>query len=385
MTEVEFNESIDALYKKNPQRARKVFALHKKDPKNSWENLMAQTEDDIFAKKPEYTISLDALFGENKNKVLNPESEYYFANLPYEVIKDRAIKAGYVMPLGPKASEEDKQKQRKQIGDVYNYLAAQSTSYQQGKSNPYDEYYGDFRDDVANFVNKNLMRNTTKLMTDRAKEGKSPTQAELNVALPGDFITNVLLGMGAAGGIPGVIAAGTAGINDAFVRDNVTDDDVGAADYLSDAAWNAVTDGVAAPIVMKQGADAIKRVGGGLKKGKIKDAAEMLEDVSLKASGQDIDIAKYGKEGKALLAALTLAKDPGTAIATQYINEDKLEFQPKDIEIQFKDLQKRKPLGIQRVLQYMSDFDLPREQQLTSAEIELVNKWKTNRLKLGED
>lgn len=316
----EDEKKFQELYKKDPERAEKVRKLMKDDPSNSWDNYLLITEENPVSRINNKTKAAkdftEHLFDtENSNLYLDEGSALYFNKLPYEVIAKAGEDNGVVKPLPPNPTEEQKAQYRKEVGQLYKYLGKKATAYQIDKiwntKDPNQNLYGDLQD----FVLKSFFGPTSERMKEKVKRGESAPSSWTDfenmdagdvATFSNDFGKNVLLGLtpgGAAKSGAGFLEAlglgASAGLMDAYNRDYNTAEELDALDYLSNAVYGAGSGVVAknlAPALLKQAGDIVKKLGGGTKSNLFKHLGELIEDAGLAASGQKVNLDKYGKQ-----------------------------------------------------------------------------------------
>lgn len=384
------------LYKTDPERAEAIRKLMKEQPENSWDNYLAQTEKDPVKKiankgKPKRTF-LEELFDPEMNSVfLDPESEFYFNNLDYDYIKDAGIKAGVVNPIPANPTEEQKQKQRDEVGRLYAYLNKKSTDYQSGQVAKED----------TGWLSK-LFGVTTQRAREKAAKGEGPTgwtdfenmDAGDIASFLGDYGKNVALGLATGGAGEGTLegALESAGLGymgawlDSYGRDKFTKENLDVLDYLSNGAKGAMA-GAVTKNVLPGGAkilgDNIKNFGFKTKANAFKTLGEFLEDLGLASAGQKVDLSKYGKGAAAADAIKTgvLPMVEDVAPAALYSGADiplvgNMLGSPIEISLEeeAKDLKKRKPEAWRKADMNWMDYDV--KDPFTPDELAIYNAWR---------
>lgn len=398
-------EKFRELYKTDPDRAEAIRALSKEQPNNSWENLFAQTEDDYIEKaklrSKDRSTFLSDLFGKDEDKFLDDSSEFYFFNLPFENRVEIAESSGAVNPLPPEPTEEDKQKHRAEMSDFLNHISQKATDYNAAKvwnkKDPNQNAYGDFQDWLLDtfyapfkqrMKEKGVRREGPSGWTDFGNMDAGDV-----AAFGTDYMKNVLLGLtpgayakGGAGVLEGMGIGAAAGLADASNRDLNTMDEQDYIDYLTKAGYGAgagvITRNVA-PAVLKGIGDAIKRLGGGTKQNLMKRTGELLEDVSLAAAGQKVNLSKYGKEAdvaeQVIMSVLPVVERTAPVAVYSGAKVPMVNIRygaPVEISVSdaAKDLKRRKPEAWRRADLFMSDYGI--KDPFTPEELAIYNAYR---------
>lgn len=410
--ELTIDEQLEKLEKTSPEWAAQIYALWKQRQDLSFEQLKAATADGVRAddysnllgNKPisvkdaedaeqrEFAMTTDAMnatgFLDNmfadvpekaRKAIITEGAKGYFLDRDYKDLLDRAIAAGYVDPIPGNATEEEKQNQRTQMGQVYKELGRLATSQTRQKiaygKDPEQGTFGDLQD----FINGLFFKNLNRRMRDKAARGEDINAGDY-VTLGGDFLTNVLLGTSGLNGVgtfTGTGLAALAGLNDARTRDFGTDDDLDAGDYLTDSGLNAlsafiVPSGIG--IIKQKVLDPVTRIAGRLP-GAWRRTSQFIRDIGLASSGEAVDVAKkYGKKGVIGKAVFDEINPIATDAGIQAYTKSKVGPMEKDDEAEYAKLEKRKPTATRLYKMHISDWNLPPEQRLTADELDLINR-----------
>ena len=347
-----------------------------------------------------YKGIIDRLFPEYDEKIrakmLDPDSKYFYQNVPYDELKQRGIANGYVSELKGNSTEDEKMAQREEIGQLMKELDRLAVGNKQKKTSeePLFEYdpfralglpFG-YEDIFASVINKRLR--------EKAARGEGPTSiGELDKgdvdAFAGDWLRNTLYALPATGvtggAIPSMAVAGLGGLVDASAIDNFTDEDLALLDYLTYGGTSAGGQFLSpsGPMLLKGPLYQLRNSGGGrLFKGEGSKLMDEFRDVLLHATGEPVDIAKYGKSGAVLDKVATNIMPELNAAGVQAGTKAKEKFfssDSKDFELvanEYKKLVSRKPLAVARYESFRDDYDLPEKERLTDAELKLVNQYK---------
>ena len=179
--------------------------------------------------------------------------------------------------------------------------------------------------------------------------------------------------------------AGLGGLVDASAIDNFTDEDLSLLDYLTYGGTSAGGQFLSpsGPMLLKGPLYQLRNSGGGsLFKGEGAKLMDEFRDVLLHATGEPVDISKYGKSGAVLDKLATNIMPELNAAGVQAGTKAKEKFfssDSKDFELvadEYKKLKSRKPMAVARYESFRDDYDLPEKERLTDAELKLVNQYK---------
>lgn len=338
---------------------------------------------------PEYDAKIRA-------KMLDPDSKYFYQNVPYDELKQRGIANGYVSELNGDATEEEKMEQRAEMGQLMKELDRLAVGNKQNKISEEPLFENDpfralglpfgYEDIFASVINKRLR--------EKAALGEGPTSlGEMDKgdvdAFAGDWLRNTLYALPATGvtggSIPSMAVAGLGGLVDASAIDNFTDEDLALLDYLTYGGTSAGGQFLSpsGPMLLKGPLYQLRNSGGGrLFRGEGAKLMDEVRDVLLHATGEPVDIAKYGKSGAVLDKVATNIMPELNAAGVQAGTKAKEKFfssDSKDFELvsdKYKKLVSRKPLAVARYESFREDYDLPENERLTDAELKLVNQYK---------
>lgn len=351
-----------------------------------------------------YKGIIDRLFPEYDEKIrakmLDPDSKYFYQKVPYDELKQRGIANGYVSELKGNATEEEKMAQRAEIGQLMKELDRLAVGNKQKKisEEPLFEYdpirllgFNSGLEDIFGGV-------INKRMREKAARGEGPTSiGEMDKgdvdAFAGDWMRNVLYALpttGTVGGfVPSMAVAGLGGLVDASARDNFTDEDLTANEYLADAFWSGVGQGLSSsgPNALSGAINKVRQPGimgdRFLRKGSATDKAlKEFRDELLHASGEPVDISQYGKRGEIISRGLSdimpelnaLGVKSSTILKDKFFDENSKDFEL--VADEYKKLKSRKPMAVARYESFRDDYDLPEKERLTDAELKLVNQYK---------
>lgn len=351
-----------------------------------------------------YKGIIDRLFPEYDEKIrakmLDPDSKYFYQKVPYDELKQRGIANGYVSELKGNATEEEKMAQRAEIGQLMKELDRLAVGNKQKKISEEPLFENDpirgllkslgldagYEDIFAGVLNKRLR--------EKAARGEGPTSiGEMDKgdvdAFAGDWLRNTLYALPATGvtggAIPSMAVAGLGGLVDASAIDNFTDEDLALLDYLTYGGTSAGGQFIApsGPMLLKGPLYRLRNSGGGrLFKGEGAKLMDEFRDVLLHATGEPVDIAKYGKRGAVLDKIATNIMPELNAAGVQAGTKAKEKFfssDSKDFELvadEYKKLKSRKPMAVARYESFRDDYDLPEKERLTDDELKLVNQYK---------